>query len=184
MNGMKRLARTSALSIAASAIVLAMSACGTVRHTDAAPALSHGDKIAVVSIANYTETPDAGHSAESIAANALRAGGIADVRIAPVEPGRNALFDTTQRADNDKALEWARGQNAKYVLTGAVEEWRYKTGVDGEPVVGVTFELIDVANGGIVWSSTGTRTGWSRSGLSSVATTLIGNVLSPLQARQ
>jgi hypothetical protein len=56
--------------------------------------------------------------------------------------------------------------------------------VDGEPVVGVTFELLDVSNGAVVWSATGTHTGWSRSGLSSVATSLIGKVLSPLQARQ
>lgn len=181
MYGFKRLARTSAWCIAATALALVVSACGTVRQTSG-PALTHGDKIAVVSVANYTETPDAGKSAESIAANTLRAGGIADVRIAPVDSNRNSLFDTAQRGDAEKSLEWARTQNARYVLTGAVEEWRYKTGVDGEPVVGVTFELIDVSNGAVVWSATGTRTGWSRSALSSVATTLIGKVLAPLQA--
>jgi polysaccharide biosynthesis protein PelC len=184
MYGIKRLARTSALGIAATALALAMSACGTVRQTAAAPTLTHADKVAVVSIANYTETPDAGHSAESIAANTLRAGGIADVRIAPSETNRNSLFDSSQRGDGEKSLEWARSQNARYVLTGAVEEWRYKTGVDGEPVVGVTFELIDVSNGAVVWSTTGTRTGWSRSGLSTVATSLIGKVLAPLQAQK
>ncbi|MFM0226563.1 penicillin-binding protein activator LpoB [Paraburkholderia dipogonis] len=183
MVGIKRLARTSAWCVAATALALMVSACGTVRQTSG-PALSRGDKVAVVSIANYTETPDAGKSAESIAANALRVGGIADVRIAPADANRNAMFDTNQRADGDKALEWARSQSARYVLSGAVEEWRYKTGVDGEPVVGVTFELIDVSNGAVVWSATGTRTGWSRSGLSSVATSLIAKVLSPLQARQ
>jgi TolB-like protein len=183
MHGIKKLVRTGAWCVAATALAFLVSACGTVRQTSA-PALSHGDKVAVVSIANYTETPDAGRSAESIAANALRAGGIADVRIAPADSNSNSLFDTTQRADGDKTLEWARSQNARYVLSGAVEEWRYKTGVDGEPVVGVTFELIDVSNGAVVWSATGTRTGWSRSGLSSVATSLIAKVLSPLQPRQ
>jgi polysaccharide biosynthesis protein PelC len=183
MYGIKRLARTSAWCVAATALALVMSACGTVRQTSG-PALARGDKVAVVSIANYTETPDAGRSAESIAANSLRAGGIADVRVAPADTNRNALFDTAQRGDSEKSLEWARGQNARYVLTGAVEEWRYKTGVDGEPVVGVTFELIDVSNGAVVWSGTGTRTGWSRSGLSTVATSLIGSVLSPLQANK
>jgi len=68
------------------------------------------------------------------------------------------------------------------VLTGAVEEWRYKVGVDGEPVAGLTFELIDVASGQVVWSATGTRSGWSRSSLSNVATTLIGGLLAPLYA--
>jgi polysaccharide biosynthesis protein PelC len=183
MYNIKRLARTSAWCVAATALTLAIGACSTVRQTSG-PALARGDKIAVVSIANYTETPDAGHSAESIAANALRAGGISDVRVAPAETNRNALFDTAQRGDGEKSLEWARSQNARYVLTGAVEEWRYKTGVDGEPVVGVTFELIDVSNGAVVWSATGSRTGWSRSGLSNVATSLIGNVLSPLNAQK
>jgi hypothetical protein len=56
--------------------------------------------------------------------------------------------------------------------------------VDGEPVVGVTFELIDVSTGKVVWSATGSRTGWSRSGLSSIATALIGDVLSPLGAHR
>ena len=70
-----------------------------------------------------------------------------------------------------------------YVLSGAVEEWRYKTGVDGEPVAGVTLELIDTAPGRVVWSATGTRTGWSRSSLSGVASTLIGGLLSPLRPR-
>jgi polysaccharide biosynthesis protein PelC len=179
MYSIKRLARASA----AIALVFMMGACSTV-HQTAAPTLARADKIAVVSIANYTETPDAGHSAESIAANALRAGGIGDVRIAPADSNRNAMFDNAQRGDAEKSLTWARAQNMRYVLTGAVEEWRYKTGVDGEPVVGVTFELIDVSNGNVVWSATGSRTGWSRSGLSNVATSLIGSVLSPLAARQ
>ena len=182
MFGIKRLSRASGWRIAVPALALAVSACGTVRQTSA-PALLRGDKVAVMSIANYTETPDAGYSAESIAANTLRAGGIADVRTAPGDSNRNGMFDTIQRADSDKALEWARSQNARYILSGAVEEWRYKTGVDGEPAVGVTFELIDASNGAVVWSATGTRTGWSRSGLSGVASSLIAKVLSPLQAR-
>jgi polysaccharide biosynthesis protein PelC len=183
MVGIKQLVLMSARCVAATALALMMNACGTVRQTSD-PALTRADKVAVVSIANFTETPDAGKSAAAIAANALRAGGIADVRIAPADSSSNEMFDTPQHADGGKALEWARSQNARYVLSGAVEEWRYKTGVDGEPVVGVTFELIDVSNGAVVWSATGTRTGWSRSALSSVATSLIAKVLAPLQARQ
>jgi hypothetical protein len=49
-------------------------------------------------------------------------------------------------------------------------------------VAGLTFELIDVASGQVVWSATGTRSGWSRSSLSNVATTLIGGLLAPLYA--
>jgi hypothetical protein len=54
--------------------------------------------------------------------------------------------------------------------------------VDGEPVAGVTFELVDVASGQIVWSATGSRSGWSRSSLANVASSLIGKLLAPIRA--
>lgn len=181
MIGIKGFARLGTWCATAAASVLLVTACGTVRQT-AAPALSAADTVAVASIANYTETPDAGRSAGSIAANTLRASGLTDVRVAPADASPNAMFDAAQADSIGRKLEWARAQHVKYVLTGAVEEWRYKAGVDGEPAVGVTFELLDVSTGRVVWSATGTRTGWSRSGLSDVATVLIGKVLSPLGA--
>ena len=139
--------------------------------------------IAVVPMVNYTETPAAGGNAAAIAAGVLRTNGWSDVRIAPADESSSAMFDTAQRENGEKKLAWAREQHVKYVLSGAVEEWRYKTGVDGEPVAGVTLELIDTASGRVVWSATGTRTGWSRSSLSGVASTLIGGLLSPLRPR-
>lgn len=168
---------------AAASMALFMTACGTVNQTGA-PTLTAGDKIAVASIANFTETPDAGLSAASIAVNVLRQNGVAEVRVAPDDARRNAMFDTAARTNGDASLAWARSQQARYVLSGAVEEWRYKTGVDGEPVVGVTFELTDVSTGKVVWSGTGSRSGWSRSGLANVANTLIGKVLAPLSVRR
>ncbi|WP_236693580.1 penicillin-binding protein activator LpoB [Robbsia andropogonis] len=165
-------------------LAVALAACGTVRQSGA-PALSGSDQIVLATMANFTETPDAGHSAESITANALRASGI-DVRLAPVATGNgsaSALFTASARADVERTMTWARTQKARYVLSGAVEEWRYKTGVDGEPVVGVTYELTDVDSGKVVWSATGTKSGFSRSSLSTVATRLIFKTLAPL-ARQ
>ncbi|CAB3719356.1 penicillin-binding protein activator LpoB [Paraburkholderia rhynchosiae] len=182
MNKMKRgsgLVKWSAM-VAASALVLG--ACGSIRQTGS-PALGLKDPVAVMSMANFTETPAAGSSAAAIAANTLRANGLTDVRIAPVDASANAMFDTAQRELGEKKLAWAREQHVKYVLTGAVEEWRYKVGVDGEPVAGVTFELIDVASGQIVWSATGSKSGWARSSLASVASSLIGSLLSPLRSR-
>jgi TolB-like protein len=167
---------------AVAATALLLGACGSVRQT-AAPALAAGDSIAVVPLANFTETPAAGSSATAIAANVLREYGLADVRVAPADASTNAMFDTAQREIGEKKLAWAREQHVKYVLTGAVEEWRYKAGVDGEPVAGVTFELIDVASGQVVWSATGSRSGWSRSSLANVASSLIGKLLAPLGSR-
>jgi polysaccharide biosynthesis protein PelC len=168
---------------AAATTALLLSACGSISQTAATPSLNAGDPVAVVGLANFTETPAAGSSATAIAANVLRQNGLTDVRIAPADASANAMFDTAQREIGEKKLAWAREQHVKYVLTGAVEEWRYKAGVDGEPVAGVTFELVDVASGQVVWSATGSRSGWSRSSLANVATSLIGKLLAPLSAR-
>ena len=182
MSNNKRWGRSLQWIVSLAMSVLALGACSSIRQT-AAPALGVQDSIAVVPMVNYTETPAAGGNAAAIAAGVLRTNGWSDVRIAPADESSSAMFDTAQREKGEKKLAWAREQHVKYVLSGAVEEWRYKTGVDGEPVAGVTLELIDTASGRVVWSATGTRTGWSRSSLSGVASTLIGGLLSPLRPR-
>jgi polysaccharide biosynthesis protein PelC len=182
MSNNKRWSRSLQWIVSLAMSVLALGACSSIRQT-AAPALGVQDSIAVVPMVNYTETPAAGGNAAAIAAGVLRTNGWSDVRIAPADESSSAMFDTAQRENGEKKLAWAREQHVKYVLSGAVEEWRYKTGVDGEPVAGVTLELIDAASGRVVWSATGTRTGWSRSSLSGVASTLIGGLLSPLRPR-
>jgi TolB-like protein len=180
-NTIKRYGRLASWCAMLGVSATLVAACGTLRETSA-PALPGSESIAVVSVANFTETPDAGHSAETIAANVLRTNGFADVRLAPADPESTSMFDTADRGNQEKKLEWARSQQIRYVLTGEVEEWRYKVGVDGEPAVGLTFELVDVDTGKTVWSGTGSRTGWSRSGLASVANKLIGDVLAPVHA--
>ncbi len=184
MSGMERSRRILSWCAATAAATLLLAGCGTLKGTASAPALQAGDAVAVGAIGNYTETPSAGQSAASIAANVLRADGLTDVRLAPDDAGSSALFDTAQRSDGQQKLAWAQSQQIRYILTGSVEEWRYKTGVDGEPVVGLTFELTDVNTGKVVWSATGTRNGWSRSSLAGVATGLIAKVLAPLAPRR
>jgi hypothetical protein len=66
-------------------------------------------------------------------------------------------------------------------VAGSVEEWRYKVGLDGEPVAGVTLRVIDLQNGRVLWSGSGSRSGWSRDGLSTVGHQLIGRLLSELR---
>lgn len=174
--------RKAAGSAMAVAVVLAASACSSI-DTTPAPTLHAADTVAVLPIANYTETPDAGDAAQAMAANALRHLGLATVETVPANASDDQ-FDATSHPDRDKALAWARAHHARYSLSGAVEEWRYKVGVDGEPAVGMTFELRDVASGKIVWSSTGSRSGWSRSSLGGVAQSLIGKLLAPLAAHR
>ena len=130
----------------------------------------------VLPFANHTETPMAGSRAQAISQSLLVAR-TGKVLVAPTNTQQEALFDAADEARRQQALEWARSQKVRYALTGTVEEWRYKVGVDGEPAAGVTLQIIDVATGEMLWSGSGGKSGWSREALSAVAHKLIRSLL-------
>jgi hypothetical protein len=68
-------------------------------------------------------------------------------------------------------------------MTGTVNEWRYKVGMDGEPVVGVTLQVVELPGGRVVWSATGAKSGWSRDSVSAVAQQVIDKLLGSISVR-
>ncbi|MFX6409724.1 hypothetical protein ABTG43_19290, partial [Acinetobacter baumannii] len=76
-----------------------------------------------------------------------RALGVANVQRYPSDLQRDNLFETGQAKDDAKAIEWAKAQGARYAVTGTVDEWRYKVGVDGEPAVGIALQIVEVDSG-------------------------------------
>lgn len=156
--------------------MLLLSACTTMDR-GAAPALERQAHWVVLPFANHTETPLAGSRAEAIALALLHAQGVGKVQRYESTSQQEALFDAGDSKRQQDAMEWARDRKARYALVGAVDEWRYKVGVDGEPAAGVTLQIIDVASGDILWSGTGGKSGWSREALSAVAQKLIRDLL-------
>lgn len=156
--------------------LLLLSACSTLDR-GTAPALERQATWVVLPFANHTETPLAGNRAEAIAQALLHAQGVGKVLRYETGPQQEALFDAGDSKRQQEALDWARERQARYALTGAVDEWRYKVGVDGEPAAGVTLQIIDIGSGDILWSGTGGKSGWSREALSAVAQKLIRDLL-------
>ena len=156
--------------------LLLLGACSTVDRS-AAPALERQASWVVLPFANHTETPLAGNRVEAIAQALLHAQGVGKVQRYVSGAQQEALFDAGDNKRQEDALEWAREHQVRYALTGAVDEWRYKVGVDGEPAAGVTLQIVDVASGDILWSGTGGKSGWSREALSAVGQKLIRNLL-------
>lgn len=166
------------LSFSALALASALAGCSTMDHGKS-PALQRNATWVVLPFDNHTETPMAGQRAEAIATALLQTHGIGSVkRYAGSANASDALFAPADAASGNAALGWAREQGATYALMGAVDEWRYKVGVDGEPAVGVTLHIIDVNSGATLWSGAGGKSGWSREALSSVGQKLIRGMLS------
>ena len=159
-----------------SSAMLILCACSTMERGEP-PALERQANWVVLPFANHTETPLAGNRAEAIALALLHSQGVGKVQRYESSSQQEALFDAGDSKRQQDAMAWARAQKARYALTGAVEEWRYKVGVDGEPAAGVTLQIIDVATGDILWSGTGGKSGWSREALSAVAQKLIRDLL-------
>ena len=157
---------------------LGLAACSTL---DTAPPadLPRNVRWAVLPFTNATETPLAGQRAASLLASLVPALGVTDVRAYPDRIDDDGLLETGQASNRDKALEWARAQEARYALTGSVQEWRYKVGVDGEAAVGLSLQVIDLSDGRVVWSAVGARSGWSRESLAGVAQKLLRDLAKP-----
>ena len=131
-------------------------------------------------IANNTDTPQAGLSAEAMLEHQLRRRGIVGVQHYPAALSRDSLFEPTERKVSEDAEKWARGQGARFALLGSVQEWRYKVGIDGEPAVGMALKVLDLSSGEVVWSASGAKSGWSREALSAVGQSVLTDMLNTI----
>ena len=159
-------------------MVSMLTSCAVLDQSTGTPALERHAKWALLPIVNHTEVPQAGLRAETITEVLLRAQGIGNLHRYPATLNQDSLFEPAERKVVDAAMGWARGQGVRYVVTGAVDEWHYKVGIDGEPAVGMTLQIIDLEDGArVVWSSAASKSGWSREALSAVAQKLIKDML-------
>ena len=157
-------------------LVLLVGACATLEHSPAVP-LDRQANWVILPVANQSDTPQASLRMESLLESQLRSKGIQSLKNYPFESNSDFLLDPRDRKIQEQAIQWAKDQGARYAITGAVNEWRYKTGVDGEPAVGLTMQIISVQDGKILYSASGARTGWSREALSAVAQKLTRDML-------
>jgi hypothetical protein len=129
---------------------------------------------------NYAEAPQAGQRAEAILATLLREHGIVRMDHYPAQGDPAGLPDLNDARRLDKAMEWAKGEGYQYGVSGAVSEWQYKTGLDGEPAVGLSVQVVDLADGQVVWTASGADSGWGYDSASAVAQTLLNKLVAGL----
>jgi polysaccharide biosynthesis protein PelC len=157
-----------------------LSACTTTQVQSLPSEIDKGASWALLPILNLTETPQAGLRAEAILESLVRAGGIKNLKRYPSNLNTESIFDPVERKAQELALVWAKGEKVRFAISGTVDEWRYKVGVDGEPAVGLTLQIQDLSNGAVIWTAAGSKSGWSREALSAVAQKLIAQLTAPL----
>lgn len=133
--------------------------------------------VALLPVANYTDVPQAGLRALALLEPALRLRGVQRLLPYPARLGNESLFEPGEQRAQEAALAWAREQGARYAVLAAVNEWRYKTGIDGEPAVGLALQVRDLGDDRTVYAASGGRTGWARESLAAVAQQLLDELL-------
>jgi len=146
--------------------ILFITSCSSIIHKKT-NTLPSNKVYAITSFWNYTETPMAGLRAASIVESVLSEQNIVI----------HSLIDGTDDVSSKKTKqelfklqkEKAETMGADYLITGNVQEWQYKTGIDAEPVVSYTIKVIDLTNNAIVFNAVGAKSAWGHKSIGVVA---------------
>ena len=136
------------------AVALAGCASSEVRQGGGRLTLGGVGRVFLAPVHNATPDETAGRAVTELAATTLLAHG---VPLAQTEDGLNRARALAEEGKAGQLLELARSLGCSHVLFGTVTEYRYKSDLDGSPIVSVTMRLADTADGSTVWQGTSTK---------------------------
>ena len=136
-------------NILLSFILLIFTGCASVSNYTPMRIIPRDGVITVLPFQNNTNTPLAGQRAKNIALNILRA--------------KNYYVDSLSLKDDyitrDDIKKIANKIKTKYYLFGSVNEWRYKTGIEAQPTVAISFSVIKKDTNRVIYSAVGAKNG-------------------------
>lgn len=139
-------------------------------------------KWVILPIANFSATPQAGNMVERLLEPSLRARGVGELLVYDeVSSGDEDALGLNQMKRQREALKWAAKQKLRYGVSGSVQEWRYKSGVERRPVAALSLKITDVASGRVLWSCSGALSGGGADTISGTAQKLLDTMLADLK---
>lgn len=176
-------AATLAWQTAALAALLPLAGCSVVdvqKHRDT---VSLTAKWALLPVVDYSDSTQAGGRLEDTLSSLLRTRLRVDVTKYPVATEPENSVDLDERQRYQRALAWAKKEGFTYGIGGSVNEWRYRSGADGEAAVGFTLNVVELESGKTVWTATGARSGWGRETASGTAQRLLRDMIAKLDGK-
>jgi len=123
-------------------------------------------KVSLFRLNNYTDTPRAGMRASNIIEGIL------------LTKGYKVTSHITEKTPSlKKARKIAKRDGSKYFMYGGVSEWRYKTGIDGEPAVSLQCTLYKTKNAKERWSAIGADSDWGNASVGTTAQHLLNEMM-------
>ncbi|MCX7086998.1 MAG: hypothetical protein NTV00_02975 [Methylococcales bacterium] len=177
---MKKLMSKSFFSIGLLVLVSTLLTACSIHEVQKTAPLSAKTTWIMLPFANHSDSPEAGERIADIAATLLRSQHHVHLLEAKLPVDEQQMPELNQQKVIDASIKWGKEQQYHYGLGGSVQEWRYKSGLDGEPAVGITLKVINLTTGEVVWSASGSKTGWGRESVSGTGHKLIADLLDGL----
>lgn len=146
--------------------VVLLAGCSSASLVKSEQKLEQTGSVSLFQLHNYTDTPRAGMRSANIVEGILLAKG----------------FHVKSHIQEDsvsfsKAQSVAKRDKSESFIIGGVSEWRYKTGIDGEPAVSLQLSMYNTNSGEIEWSATGADSDWGTGSIGTTAQKLIQNMM-------
>ncbi|MDQ7042522.1 MAG: hypothetical protein Q9M40_02145 [Sulfurimonas sp.] len=149
-----------------SSLVTTQEAMPLVYEDDGEEEIKNDITISLFRLHNYTDTPRAGMRASNIIEGVLYA------------KGYKVKGHLKEKVSSiKKAKKIAKEDGSKYFMYGGVSEWRYKTGIDGEPAVSMQLSLYKTKNAKLVWSATASDSDWGNASIGTTAQDLVEEMM-------
>jgi TolB-like protein len=132
--------------------------------------------ITIVPFANFTQTQMAGYRVAGIVEGVLR------------DKGFNIQKSLWDYPEEDYTLEEIKqiinNSKERYVLSGYVNEYRYKTGIDGEPAVSVTIRIYDKNLNKYIYKATFSKVGSTYDSLGVITQEALNKVINAISYKK
>ncbi|RUM59684.1 MAG: hypothetical protein DSY53_02115 [Persephonella sp.] len=149
--------------------ILVLNSCSSSINSYQINPLNKKDSFIVLPFENNTETPLAGLRASKIAEGILVSHGF--------NINEKIYKQKEYKSEEIKQmLKKFKEEGYRYAVVGTVNEWRYKTGIDGEPAVNITMRIVDLKNGKTVWSGVASKSGMGYSSIGTLAQELLNEL--------
>ena len=163
------------------ALLLLLPACNTVVH-DGGKSQVTEEKFRMVMppFLNATDNEHAGQALTQLTGSTLLEYGIA---LYQTEEILSKTADETAPKPEMRYLQIAQDNKAAYLLIGTVHEYRYKSDLSANPVIGITLRVVNVSDGRSIWQGSSSKVGHAYSSLTSTAQQAVRDLVSKMPVK-
>ena len=131
--------------------------------------ISKKETMSVIPFANFTQTQLAGYKVAGIVEGVFKSKGFNISKSLWNFPEEDYTLNEIKNIINHT--------NSNYIVTGYVNEYRYKTGIDGEPAVSITIKIYDNNKHKYIYTATISKIGNTYDSLSLITQNAINKIL-------